>query len=302
MDPAEAGRELESREIAATDDEFRRRYVSGDVEIVRLLLAAGVDPNLDGGQALILAAARGWVEMTRLLLDAGAEPDPDTRGGLTALTNAVINRETEVVSMLLEVGASANARGPGGTTALMFATDAAAVELLLAAGASPDAQDARGQTPLMNAISLGDEEIVGRLLAAGANPELVDRVGRTPLLVAKALAFDTIVDQLRAAGAAPLIRPFVAPGVLERYVGSYGSEEAIIYLALDRGHLFLVEEAFQGSLYEAELIPLDETTFYRDRDPAALPFRFEFDDQGGVAGLRSLSQTKVFFHRLPGGD
>ena len=77
VEPSEARRELESRGLSPTAEEFRRHYMSGDVDTVRLLLAAGIDPDLDRGRALALAAARGWVEIMRLLLDAGADPVED---------------------------------------------------------------------------------------------------------------------------------------------------------------------------------------------------------------------------------
>jgi ankyrin repeat protein len=58
----------------------------GDPTVMRLLLAAGVEPNLpdrDGNTPLIHAVESGTVECARLLLEAGAD---STRPGADGLT------------------------------------------------------------------------------------------------------------------------------------------------------------------------------------------------------------------------
>jgi hypothetical protein len=85
---------------------------SGRVELVRLLLANGADPNLrDGGgqweTPLSTAAMHGQLEVCRLLLDAGADPNIRTNpelagdpGNWTALDWALQANHPAVAELL----------------------------------------------------------------------------------------------------------------------------------------------------------------------------------------------------------
>ena len=187
-----------------------------------------------------------------------------------------------------------DAHGAVDATPLMMATEVATVERLLAAGADPDEATPTGTTALMSAIALGDRDIVARLLEAGADPDLADGIGRTPLLIARAMKFESIEELLRSHQAAPLPRPSISASTLSTYVGTYRSEGTEVQIALDRGRLLLVEAAGPSGIYEIELIPLDETTFYREYDPAAMPFRFDADADGSVIGLGSVDGRSRF--------
>ena len=120
----------------------------GDVEAVKLLLAAGALPNL--------AVAQSWRDpsrggMTPLMVGSGLHNQPiDTRGRLRTEVQAV-----EVV------------------------------KLLIAAHADLNAQDARGNTALMGAVFRGWNEVVRTLIAAGADPYLANKAGLSPYDVAK---------------------------------------------------------------------------------------------------------------------
>ena len=87
----------------------------GDAEAVRLLLAAGANPNTQndaGGTALMYALEDA--EKTRLLLNAGADANARSGEGRTALLIAVgWSGSNAVVKLLLEKGASA-VRAAGG--------------------------------------------------------------------------------------------------------------------------------------------------------------------------------------------
>ena len=93
-----------------------RAVVSGDVEIVRLLLRKdGLDPNLaseSGATALIEAALRGYDEIVRLLLTAGARVGAADNDGFTPLNGAAQQGHVSVVQMLLDAGASIAAARP----------------------------------------------------------------------------------------------------------------------------------------------------------------------------------------------
>lgn len=289
LEPEQARDEIRARGWEVSEEGLDRRAVQGDLEGLQLYLRAGFDPNVFNGRPLSLAAARGDEEVVDALLRGGADPNRVGSTGANApLLNACINGDATIVDLLLAAGADPDVDGPGGTPPLMFVKDADLARRLLSAGADPDGRDAKGQTPLMAAVSLGDPAIVELLLARGADPDLGDDAGRTPLLLATALKFDAMVARLRDAGAHPLHRRGLSQDEIELYAGRYGSSADPVVVAPDRGHLYIVEETREGGLYEAELFPLGDDTFYRDRDPAAVPYRFERDGAGRVVGLRAL--------------
>jgi hypothetical protein len=97
----------------------------GRVEVVRLLLAHGADPDLrDGGgqhqTPLSTAAMHGQLEVCRLLLDAGADPNirtnpamPGDPGDWTALDWALQANHSAVAEFLRQHGAVEGRRGGG---------------------------------------------------------------------------------------------------------------------------------------------------------------------------------------------
>ena len=112
----------------------------GDAEAVRVLLAAGANPNTaneSGGTAVMYALDDA--EKTRLLLEAGADPNARSGEGRTALLIAVGRTGSyTVVKLLLEKGASASARlsdGRGVLPLAIAARDASLLQLLLDHGA-----------------------------------------------------------------------------------------------------------------------------------------------------------------------
>ena len=74
-----------------------------------------------GGTALMLAAARGYIDVVRLLLSHGADPNLADEGGGTALIYTVWKGHTEIVRVLLEHGADPEAATRDGRTALRVA-------------------------------------------------------------------------------------------------------------------------------------------------------------------------------------
>ncbi|MEP7341640.1 MAG: sigma-70 family RNA polymerase sigma factor [Acidobacteriota bacterium] len=84
----------------------------GHIEIVKLLLERGADPNLpeEGiaphGQALYSAAANGHYEITKLLLEHGAYPNPEVESSADALSRAISNSDQRMIDLLCSYGAA----------------------------------------------------------------------------------------------------------------------------------------------------------------------------------------------------
>jgi ankyrin repeat protein len=97
----------------------------GEVEMARLLLARGANPNIgdkDNLSPLQLAAYHGNLAMVRMLLKAGANVNSaDSRYGYTPLASASQNGHVEVVRELLKAGADPTLRIRNGMTAAELA-------------------------------------------------------------------------------------------------------------------------------------------------------------------------------------
>jgi ankyrin repeat protein len=84
----------------------------GHLEVVRLLLARGADPNLpeEGiaprGHALYAAASNGHYEIARLLLEHGAFPNPPVESSADALSMALSKSDLKMVELLCSYGAA----------------------------------------------------------------------------------------------------------------------------------------------------------------------------------------------------
>ena len=122
---------------------FMRAAKSGDVAVMKLLVAAGADPKLtqpNQANALMLAAGMGWrdgspaapsydqgtekdsIEAIKLCMDLGLDINATTNTGETALHAAISGRASEmIVRFLVENGASLQAKNKQGRTPLEVA-------------------------------------------------------------------------------------------------------------------------------------------------------------------------------------
>jgi ankyrin repeat protein len=139
-----------------------RAAKSGDVAIMKQLLAAGADPSLmlpNGTTAVMFAAGLGWRNGSALApsYDQGSEEDA-----------------IEALRLLQSVGLDLRAANREGDTPLHAAVTGRRsekiVRYLLAEGADPAAANAKGQTPLALAETRGTPELLA-LLRAAAAPE-----------------------------------------------------------------------------------------------------------------------------------
>jgi len=160
------------------------------VDVARLLLARGADPNRrllkpilmrhhsggdgalgEGATPLLRASKTGDVAMMRLLLDGRADPRLTTKNQTTAVMFA----------------AGPAGGGLGGTFPVTDADKITAITLVLDRGVDINAVDAAGQSALHVAAGQAGESIVTALVQRGAKLDLKDKQGRTPLDVAMGL-------------------------------------------------------------------------------------------------------------------
>jgi ankyrin repeat protein len=115
------------REDGATA--FWRAAQSGDVELMKLLLAHGADPKIASAHnvtALSVASGIGWVEgitfewspeqnlqAVKMCLDLGVDPNAKDDEGRTALHGAAHKGRNEVVKLLVDHGADLEAHDVG---------------------------------------------------------------------------------------------------------------------------------------------------------------------------------------------
>lgn len=194
-----------------------------DAELVAEAIAQSADVNaLWEYQTLLSAAAQiGKPELIRLLLAAGADPNRKHPDGTTALT---WSGSAEVTALLLDAGASAryecgkrveysslhNAAGDGNTARLKLLLERGDAECLL------NQFDAMlGMTPLHWAANEGHCEAAQLLLDAGADPNLVQEACYTAISLAASRDHVDMVKLLLAAGADPALDSGMLPSALD---------------------------------------------------------------------------------------
>jgi hypothetical protein len=110
---------------------FLRASQSGDIVLMKLLLAHGADPKIAtklNVTALQVAAGIGWVEgityewspestleAVKMLLDLGLDPNVQADTGRTALHGAAHKGRTDVIQALVDRGAKLDVRDYGNT-------------------------------------------------------------------------------------------------------------------------------------------------------------------------------------------
>ena len=168
-------------------------------EIVKMLLAAGADPDMytsevyGGLSALWVAASEGDETITKLLLDGGADSNAGRLSvNITPLMAAAAGGHAEVVDMLLAAGADVNAKDNDGVTALLNVAehgDLSTLQLLLKFGANVNDMSHNNFSPLIVAAAHGHYDIISALIDAGANVNMPHPDGVSPLMYAAGACF-----------------------------------------------------------------------------------------------------------------
>lgn len=202
---------------------------SGKPDAVRLLLERGASVSGNDHRAapaarsalLATAAAVGNLETIRVLVGAGMDPKLDTGAKRAdSLCAAAASGRAEVVQYFLAAGLDPKRVGDGvADTPLLSACargSADAVAALLAAGADPNLQSKNGESPLSAALLSArwssdrspepraePERVVDLLLARGADPKRADDPRVSLLVRAAALATPSVLQKLLQLGLPP---------------------------------------------------------------------------------------------------
>ena len=117
--PAAPGASV-ARPAEARPDALHRAAQAGDVDGLKMALAAGVDMDARDGRgwtALMHAVNKGYTLLVEPLLEAQAAVDVRAPDGATALFMAAAYGHTEIVALLMKAGADISIRGLKGKTA-----------------------------------------------------------------------------------------------------------------------------------------------------------------------------------------
>jgi ankyrin repeat protein len=173
----------------------------GHIEIVKLLLERGADPNLpeEGiaphGHALYSAVYNGHFEVAKLLLEHGAYPSPPVESSADALSIAIMNSDQKMIDLLCSYGAARSVEllayyGDVRTAAAVFAVNPALADdpdaLTSAAGNGHEGfvrLMLRHRPDQITRVSgaAKTRELSEFLFERGANPSHASWLGITPL-------------------------------------------------------------------------------------------------------------------------
>jgi ankyrin repeat protein len=171
----------------------------GHIDIVKLLLERGADPNLpeEGiaphGHALYSAVYNGHYEVARLLLEHGAYPNPEVESSADALSIAIMRSDQKMIELICSFGAARSVQllayyGDIQTAAAVLAANPALADDPRALGNAAGNEGFlrlmlryQPDLPKRRAVAGGTRELTELLFAHGMNPSHPDWLEITPL-------------------------------------------------------------------------------------------------------------------------
>lgn len=186
----------------------------GEIRTVRTLLEEGYDPNIpdpEGRTPLILAVISGNPEMVMLLLSCNADPFFDGFHDIPVFMASSFFGHLELVKLFMDMGFDMiNYRSSWGDTALSYASKRNfpdIVRFIISSGSDLNVKNRYGVTPLIAAAYQGNDECCSILVLSGANVNETDNLGRSVLRHAiRARCEQDMVKLLLSRGADPLIK------------------------------------------------------------------------------------------------
>jgi RNA polymerase sigma factor (sigma-70 family) len=184
---------------ACSGTPLRNAAAGGHIEIVKLLLEHGADPNLpeEGiaprGHALHSAVCNGHIEIVKLLLDKGAYPNVEIESSADTLSAAIARSNQPMIDLLCSYGAARPVHllahyGDLETAAAVFAANPALADDLAALGSAASLEPfvrlmLRYQPDLPKRASIGapKREVTELLFRHGMDPNRPNWLGITPL-------------------------------------------------------------------------------------------------------------------------
>lgn len=215
----------------------------GRVEIARMLLVAGVNPNAtrgwDGATPLHRAAAFGNLAIVQDLLAYGADVNAVDMHGNAPLHYGIfhnlLDSPSAIVRCLLDAGATVDPQNTSGETPLgritRYSPHRQTISMLLKAGADPNKHMQHG-TPYGMAISRRpemDEDVVIEYLDAGACPDAETDSG------------DPLVCRAVVEGHVELVRFLIAKGA-KLDVATRDTQRTPAHLAIETGRFGMLRD------------------------------------------------------------
>lgn len=164
------GGKVTSKEVRITPPEVLGWYADQPREYLEEQLREYGYPAISA-DALMSAAAQGEISAMRILFAAGISPDGEG-GDMTPLISAAAVGQNEAAMLLIQAGANVNAVDMNNSSALLWATqrcgNADLVRALIKAGADVNVQARGSATPMMMATVMNCAENQKILKEAGA--------------------------------------------------------------------------------------------------------------------------------------
>ncbi|XP_068618024.1 uncharacterized protein dgo [Battus philenor] len=182
---------------------LQRAAADGHVDVVRLLLEHGADPNkqdlVHGNTAAHEAAWKGYSRCAALLARGGAELRARNAAGFAPLHLACQNGHNQTCRELLLAGAQPDLQNNYGDTSLHTAArygHAGVTRILISAQCKVSEQNKNGDTALHIAAAMGRRKLTRILLEAGCDKSLRNHQNETARDIATRKGLEEIISIL----------------------------------------------------------------------------------------------------------